>query len=329
MAISVVDPVSPAIERTKQILFRPFDIGKWFVLGFCAFLAQLGEGGGGVNFPNTSGGQGGGGQGGDEAFKEMAQWLQDNLAFVLGIALVGLVVIIAISAVLQWLGARGKFMFIDGIVHNRGAVVAPWNEYRREGNSLFFIRFVIGIITFLLFVVLVAGGILLALPDIRDGKFGIGAVLALAVGIPLLLLIGLASSVIQLIISDFVAPIMYLRRLTALEAWNVCRQDVLAGRIGTFVLYFLFKIVLGFAIGIMAIIGFCLSCCLAAIPYLGTVILLPLFVFSQAYPLYFLEQFGPEWRFFSTPRTEPHDDFEDEQDEGPEDRPADERYERE
>ncbi len=46
--ISVVDPVIPAIERVKTILFRPFDLGKWFVIGFCAWLAgQTRPGGGG------------------------------------------------------------------------------------------------------------------------------------------------------------------------------------------------------------------------------------------------------------------------------------------
>ncbi len=51
MNISVTDPIGRAIERTKRILFRPFQWRKWFVLGFCAFLAQLGEGGGG-SIPN-------------------------------------------------------------------------------------------------------------------------------------------------------------------------------------------------------------------------------------------------------------------------------------
>ncbi len=39
MALSVTNPISAALDRTKRILFKPFDIGKWFVLGFCAFLA--------------------------------------------------------------------------------------------------------------------------------------------------------------------------------------------------------------------------------------------------------------------------------------------------
>ena len=34
--ISVTEPVSPALERVKTMLFKPFDPGKWFVIGFCA-----------------------------------------------------------------------------------------------------------------------------------------------------------------------------------------------------------------------------------------------------------------------------------------------------
>ena len=45
--ISVVEPVGAAIEKTKCILFQPFDLAKWFIIGFCAFLATLGGGGGG------------------------------------------------------------------------------------------------------------------------------------------------------------------------------------------------------------------------------------------------------------------------------------------
>ena len=45
--ISVVEPISPALEHVKRMLFQPFDLGKWFVIGFCAWLAYLGEAGGG------------------------------------------------------------------------------------------------------------------------------------------------------------------------------------------------------------------------------------------------------------------------------------------
>src|SRR5436309_4649074 len=43
--VSVTSPIEPALEWTKRLLFRPFDLGKWFTLGFCAWLAYLGQGG--------------------------------------------------------------------------------------------------------------------------------------------------------------------------------------------------------------------------------------------------------------------------------------------
>lgn len=41
--VSVIDPISPAIERVKLMLFRPFDLQKWLIIGFCAWLAYLGR----------------------------------------------------------------------------------------------------------------------------------------------------------------------------------------------------------------------------------------------------------------------------------------------
>ena len=43
----------------------------------------------------------------------------------------------ALILIFSWLGARGRFIFTDCIVKNRGAIVAPWHEFRREANSFF------------------------------------------------------------------------------------------------------------------------------------------------------------------------------------------------
>src|SRR5436305_14232221 len=43
--VSVTAPVSPALERVQEMLFRPFDLRKWSVLGFGAWLARLGRSG--------------------------------------------------------------------------------------------------------------------------------------------------------------------------------------------------------------------------------------------------------------------------------------------
>jgi len=43
------------------------------------------------------------------------------------------------------------------------------------------------------------------------------------------------------------------------------------------------------AAGPAALLVFCLTCCLAALPHLGTVILLPALVFMRCYTRYFME----------------------------------------
>lgn len=91
----------------------------------------------------------------------------------------------------------------------------------------------------------------------------------------------------------------------------MCSAEVLSGNVGGVIVFYLLRIGLAFAIGIAVMIVSCLTCCLTAIPYIGTVILLPVFVFSRAYPLCYLETLGvsvfpvaepswaihEEWRF--------------------------------
>jgi hypothetical protein len=131
MAISVIDPITHSVDRTRRVLFGPFDIVKWLKLGFCAFLASLLEGGGSGN----GGGGGERGHGGSRGGPELPehfsdavamawQWLVENPFWAVVIAAV-LVVLIVIVVVLAWLKARGKFMFLDGVVLNRHDAFAP------------------------------------------------------------------------------------------------------------------------------------------------------------------------------------------------------------
>ena len=46
--IEIFKPFGEAFELMKKILFQPFDVKKWFVVGFAAWLANLG--GGGFNY---------------------------------------------------------------------------------------------------------------------------------------------------------------------------------------------------------------------------------------------------------------------------------------
>jgi len=300
MGLSVTDPIERAIDRTKLVLFQPFRAGKWFTLGFCAFLAHLGNMGGFNSLQNFGKRQEFG-----ESLKSVADPVHTWVLAHLALAIVGGILALLVGLLLAWLKARGQFMLLSGVARDRGEVAAPWREFASAANRLFGFNLVLGI-TALLGIALLAGlGIAIALPDIRAEEFGRRALLGLLTGLPLLLIFLLALGVISVLLHDFVLPIMYLRRQGVLEAWGTVRREVLSGRTGTLVLYFLMKIVLGIAIGILVLMGTCLTCCCAALPYIGSVILLPVFVFHRSYSLCFLEQLGDGWSFFGEPATAP------------------------
>jgi hypothetical protein len=299
MALSISDPISAALERTKLILFKPFDIGKWFVLGFCAFLSQCGEGGGGnFNVPTGGGGRGGGAGGTGPTPQEIMNLIKANLGIIIAIAIIALVVVLAISALITWLKSRGKFMFLDGIARNRGAVVEPWNQFRELGNSLFMFSFAFGLIAMVAMMGVIALGVGLAWPDIKSQRFGESAIAGLVVGGGLLVALLILLTVITLLLEDFVVPAMYLRQQRVMQAWSTVRQELLSGHVGSIVLFYLMKIVLAIAVGVIGLVATCATCCVAALPYIGTVILLPLIVFMRCYTLCFIEQYGPDWRIF-------------------------------
>jgi hypothetical protein len=77
---------------------------------------------------------------------------------------------------------------------------------------------------------------------------------------------------------------------------------------GEILLYCLFWIVLALATVVVTCLATCATCCIAAIPYVGTVILLPIFVLLRSFSLLFLRQFGPAydvWAGFVPPEFVP------------------------
>jgi hypothetical protein len=92
---------------------------------------------------------------------------------------------------------------------------------------------------------------------------------------------------------------MYRRRCRAREAffdvWRLIRT-----RPGPFVLFVLFGIVLALALLIAGTIVSCMTCCIAGLPYLSSVVFLPAFVWLLAFKLLFLRQFGPEYDVWAT-----------------------------
>ena len=301
--ISVTLPLSQALARTKRMLFEPFDLHKWFVVGFCAWLAILGESGfnGGYrrNFGNH---QGNPASTAKEWFEQIRQYVQPNLYWIIPVAIVVAVLAIALWVAVLWLSSRGHFMFLHCVALDRPEIRVPWNRYAREGNSLFVFRLVVSIIAMVLLAPVVAGIVWMIVSMVTQGAATVTGVLG-AVGLTgLALLLWPAWRVVARLTRDFVVPIQFGRSLGCIEAWRL-RRELVSSNIANFVIYFLFQLALGAAISIavfaVVIVTCCIAGCLLAIPYLGTVLFLPVLVFQRSYSLYYLAQFGPEWNVLS------------------------------
>jgi uncharacterized membrane protein len=92
----------------------------------------------------------------------------------------------------------------------------------------------------------------------------------------------------------FMVPLMYVRRYRAGQAFRQMAGLVLENA-GSFILFCLFGMCMLLGVGMVSGIATCLTCCLALLPYVGTVILLPVWVFLRSYALRFIRQFGPDY----------------------------------
>ena len=290
MNISPVAPITPAWNHMVRILFRPFAFKKWLALGFCAFLATCGEQGSNSSNFTDSGSQ--------NDFEELYQLIDTNMELVIGIAIGVVVLCIIIGLLVTWLSSRGKFMLIDGVVKNRGAIKEPWTEYKTEGNSLFLLSIVVGIIAIAGIAVTLGVPLLIAWPDIEAESFGSAGATSLVVAGLLFIPYLIACIAFSFFIRVFVVPTMYLRRVRAVQGMRIAYADLCKGHLGSAILLFLMMMLLGIGAAAVGIVVTCATCCIAALPYISSVVFLPITVFFVCYALCYIQQFGDQWRFF-------------------------------
>ena len=281
--VEIFTPFGKAFDLMKKILFQPFDLKKWFIIGFAAWLANLGGGGGGFNYQFNS--------------HDDVQKINDAISqiphpvLVLGVSLLILFVLTAI-VVFAWLRARGSFIFIDCIVKNRSAIAEPWREFRKQGNSYFLFSLAITFVFIISAALLALPLIILAIKGrydlhLQHDRLGIYEILTIAGWVFVILLMIIAWA----LVATFMVPVMYSRRCRAYEAFCAV-LSLIAAHPGEILLYCLFLIVLAIATGLVSCLAICATCCVAALPYIGTVILLPVFILFRSFSLVFLRQFG-------------------------------------
>ena len=287
--IEVFKPFGEAFELMKKILFQPFDLRKWLLIGFAAWLASLSTGFTSASNPLSNWSTRKDNKAVADSLHEVWSKLQMEWWLIALIAFGALIILVLVLA-LAWVGARARFIFADCIIRNRAAIVAPWKEFRAEGNSLFIFS-VLALLT--LFAFAIVGMLGLALPLILHGEGSRPGIALLVVFCVFLFALACLAFGFALIL-QLMVPLMYRQRCRAMDAFGQILR-LIAAHPGPVLLYMLFFVVLVIAAALISCVVTCATCCIAAIPYVGTVILLPIPVTLAGFSLLFLRQFGPNY----------------------------------
>lgn len=294
---SCLDAVSLAFARMMKILFKPFDIARWFSLGFCAWLAYIGTQSS-YNFnPQGTASLGSLRQQFDHALDKAvapsvgaAEW-----ALVCGAVVVGLL----LALVLCRLRSRGDFMFLHRWYRPDASISQCWSASRAAGRELFVWRVYFFLITFLLFALDAVWAYATVLkPYLSAGKEWNDVLLPPLIGcVTGTVLLGVVVECVAHMTKAFVVPVMYWHGVTASRAWLVvfalCNQYPFA-----VMAYFACGVACAVAAGCAILVFGFLTCCVGFIPmilpYFGAVVLLPYYLFSRGYAVCFLSQWRSE-----------------------------------
>jgi hypothetical protein len=239
-AISAIDSVSPAIQRTRDFLFRPFSWGIYLKLGLVAIVTE-GVGSNLHSHTSTNGGQ-------PSGHGPMIYSLHDIPAIWVVSIVAAVLLAIVVSLFIYYLITRLRFAYFHCLIHNTKEIRPGWRFYRSPATRFFWLNLVVGFF-FLLLVVLVAlpfvAGFWRLFREIsQGGQPNIGLILSLVLPlIPIIILLVVAGILADLILRDWMLPHFALEDATAGEAWSSVWARILAEKRQFFV-YALLRVVL-------------------------------------------------------------------------------------
>ena len=300
--ISYTTPASNAFEQMKNILFRPFDIRKWFVLGVSAWLATLGEGRG-YSYSNS----------GDiytkedsistsfnEAIQYTANFWHQHSDTIITVGTIIFIFLIISGLLVAWLKSHGKFMLLDNVINDTQEISNPWHVFKQHSHSLFLWYIFFSVINLIIFSIIAGIAFISAIiPCIHANGFVPSALPGIITTGILFMIFGIITAYIRRFVEDFIIPIMYNFDMTVTEAWHKF-GEIYKKNSGKFILYGLFysclRLLASLAVAAFILFTCCTGACLLMVPFIGTVTMLPIIIFFRLYSIQYLAQYGQEYK---------------------------------
>jgi len=257
--LTAPEAISPALNRTASLLFRPFRWGTFLKL--CA-VAVLTEG--------ISNFQGRGGSGGHPATGVAPHWMTSLpsglIPMLIGFGALFLVVIV----LLCYLIVRLRFALFECLVRQSPYLRPGWHRFREQAWRFFLFSIVVGIAFLAVVIAAVspfASGFIHLFRESRSmGHVDLGVLVGLlAQFLPVILGLALLGVVLDIVMRDFMLPHFALENASAGEAWGAVWDRVLAEK-GAFLLYMLLRVLLP----MVAIVGIFILMIIPAVIIFGS-----------------------------------------------------------
>lgn len=247
MPITAVDAITPAIEHTKQQLFKPFRIDQWTKLAFVGLLAgELGSSGfnrSNFNFPRHPG----------PPPPHIPVPPGVDTPLLIAFIAAAVIAALAIGIILMYIGSVMRFVLFDSIILKECLIRAGWNRRLGPGWRYFVWK--------LSYLALSLAGIciLIGLPAMfvfasgwyrESNEHKVPLIFAGSIIVVVLLAFFVITAVVLVLTKDFVVPQMALEGITATEGWRRLWPMMKAEK-GAYVAYIAMKIVLAIVAGAM------------------------------------------------------------------------------
>ena len=276
MNVSFSRPLDEAVRESAGILFGHCGWRRWLALALLAWLSVLGFLVANAPLDTFSGGR-------------ISQWVEAHVIGRPAFFTMAAAAVAAIALLLAWVRARALLAFLDCMVRREGRVSGAWARQAHAGLSLFLARFAVG--TGAAVIVAAAAGGWLIWFRAREAAWEALAAddaLVLGIAVAIVAIAALALGVTTCLIDDFLSAFLLSGRragdaVVALAGLIRRRTAIVLTYVGV-----RFGMAL-MAVSVVLIIGL-LSCGLAFLPYIGTIILLPVHATWRLYPLFFLRQ---------------------------------------
>lgn len=235
--LSASEAIGPALERTRDVLGRPFRFGTFLKIAAVAFFAEIG-GGFNLSFPSRSGG--------------MHGVPPAALAFIVAFAVIFAVVSLTIGLILLYVSSRFQLVLLE-LVASRQTYIAPlWRKYGRTTWRWIGLKVAFFLSMLLVVAVIASPGIVFFVRRMHGtgGPFsGLSfplIFLLIATGFLILVVLFAAYALLR----DFALPFLAFEDVSIAESLRRLRA-MLAAEPGDIALFLLLRLLLGviFAIG--------------------------------------------------------------------------------